>query len=335
MTTKFLFDFDSFVTDKQEEPFPPVGNTTKYITLNKNNETLYLNLNDLLAQVLLGDDMIKYIKDELSKWNLENNYQRIRTELLEDPEYNTNPTISQVIELFNPNPFDTTEEIINDRLMIDEINRLASEPNGVYIKLLLTTLYSPVNSKKIFKKAEDLNESNVAELRQLESGDHTAGINDVDKLVAIREIVTSILIDTDSPVHDFSKLSETTRGLINDIRRLKNILIRYLNTPRRNYYLNPFLGASCTGVRSRWLCETLKNTELNCNSPPETFNEDHIKVIKELIIDILNNLDTITIEKDANKIIFKEEDKYMIGGRYYKKYLKYKAKYFQLKGKLN
>lgn len=147
-------------------------------------------------------------------------------------------------------------------------------------------------------------------------------------MVAIREIITSIFVD--SEFFDVSGLSEINQRILNIIRAVKNVLVTNINTPRRYFYIGPFLRATCTGVRSRWLCNTLRNTHINCENQT-TFSDAQIQIAKDLVIDYLNNIPIVNIEKDQNILIFKEQERYMIGGKYQKKYLKYKAKYLQLK----
>jgi hypothetical protein len=104
-----------------------------------------------------------------------------------------------------------------------------------------------------------------------------------------------------------------------------------LSTPRRKYWLKPILS-------SRWLCNTLKFTNINCENITQ-FNSDQFTDAKEFIMDCINNIDVSPIDKDNNCVIIKPSDEnessqYMIGGKYQNKYLKYKAKYLKLKNKI-
>jgi len=324
---RFLLDFDVIDINNDPELIPNEAALNNFIILTKDNQTLYININDMLI-MMNEPNYEKFIKDTLEHWNTVENYQNVQQRLRNDPEYNTNPQLNNLIAFFNPNIFDTVEQIVNDATIIQNINRLVDTEDGEIAKLLLTTLFRFENSRRIFSRVGNVQENRVDDLLHLERGDHVAGNLNVDTLVAIREIITSIFIE--SPILDLSRMSERHRRILNIIREVKNVLVTNIETPRRDFYIRPFLRATCTGVRSRWLCDTLRNTHINCENQT-AFSDAQIQIANDLVIDYLNNIPLVNIEKDHNRLIFKDQDQYKIGGKYQKKYLKYKAKYLQLK----
>jgi len=273
-------------------------------------------------------DYNTFIIDTLRDWNTLENYEYVQQRLRNDPEYNTNPELNNLINFFSTDIYDTVEQIINDPIMIQNINRVVDTPDGEIAKLLLTTLFRFENSRRIFSRVGNLQENRPEDLIHLERGDHVIGNLNIDTLVAIREIITSIFIESEH--FDLTGLSDRIRRIINVIIQIKNVLVRTMSTPKREFYIRSFLRATCTGVRSRWLCDTLRNTHINCENQT-AFTDDQVQIAKNLIMEFLNNIPITNIEKDDNRLIIREQDRYLIGGKYQKKYLKYKAKYLKLK----
>lgn len=329
---KYHIDMDSLLIENEEESrdsgleLPPIDGD--YITLIKNGGIYYINVENLVAIIAGGQAVINgyisFFKDK--ELITEDNFDMLTKQLSDD---RFNDSRESILQIFNPHPFDDTETIIKNQVMIDEINAVMAGQNGIYIKLLLSTLYNPVNSKKIFSKARDLGRIAEEEHKKIQAGEHQRGNISVDLLVGIREIIHNFFNEFE--IYDLSRLDGNSRSLIEDIIRIKKIIVSHMSSPRRHYYLYPFLNSSCTAARTKWLCKTLKYTEANCHSSNSIFTPEHIESAKKIIIDILNNVPEISIDKDRNPVIFKEEERYMIGGKYYKKYLKYKAKYLKIK----
>lgn len=334
-----LFDTCTMMidTESDEIKIPEGAELNDYIIARRDNnkEELYIKIIDFRDTFAQYGFMM--FKELLSSWASEENLRNISAKLRSHPETRDYFDLGEMINLFNPNQVDNEYEIINDQTMISQINMLVDTPDGEIAKLLLSTLFSINNAKKIFTKIPgSVSEPDKAEITDLERGEHSKGSNiSIDYLVDIRHIITSIFIETAAqPFQEsLSNLSSRNKNIIDIIIKIKNTLITHIMVPRREYYMRSFLNAGCTGVRSRWLCNTLSKTHINCDIKTE-FSPEQFQVARELIIEILNKIPSlIEISHDQpNKLIYKNADsQFMIGGKYQKKYLKYKAKYLKLK----
>ena len=304
------------------------NNKQVYVSTSKDNKKLLVPIEATLA-TLSDPYYLEYFIPAVLQYNSEDSYVNIKEKAAHDDRL-----IEDFIGLFNPNPYETIDEIISNQSMIRSINDLVSSSDGEIAKLLLTTLFNMHNIRQIFTRASGIGEIPDSALANLESNEHTSNVNlNVDALVGIREIITSIFIDLHDS--DSEKLSEKNKNIFFIIRTIKDTLFDFLSTSRRKYWLKPILSSTCTGVRSRWLCDTLKFTNINCKNITE-FTSDQFTAAKEFIMDCINNIDVSPIDKDNNYVIIKPSDEssqYMIGGKYQNKYLKYKAKYLKLKNK--
>ena len=102
----FLLDFDSLVLDK--EAIPNEETLNQFLVLRRNNERLYININDMLATVMMHDsDYNTFIIDTLRDWNTLENYEYVQQRLRNDTEYNTNPELNNLINFFSTDIYDT------------------------------------------------------------------------------------------------------------------------------------------------------------------------------------------------------------------------------------